>query len=93
MATQTLTTTPVLRLRATAPSPQQTRRPRIQWADTVVDNEALGRKSSKGMTTDTSRRNRFHLTLLCSLLHLSRPSSSRGVLLRRISFVFRERVV
>ena len=45
-ATQDLTSTPVLRLRATAPSPQNRRR--IQWAEDVVDNEGLGRKRSKG---------------------------------------------
>ncbi|MDI1487372.1 MAG: Type 1 phosphatases regulator ypi1 [Ramalina farinacea] len=45
-ATQTITSTPVLRLRATAP-PEQARRPRIQWAEDVVDNEGLGRKRSK----------------------------------------------
>lgn len=45
--TQTSTPTPVLRLRAIAPAPST--RPRIQWADDVVDNEGLGRKSSKGM--------------------------------------------
>ena len=27
----------------------RTRRPRIQWAEDVVDNEGLGRKKSKGM--------------------------------------------
>ena len=49
-ATQTITSTPVLRLRATAPT-EQTRRPRIQWAEDVVDNEGLGRKRSKGKLT------------------------------------------
>lgn len=47
-STQTQISTPVLRLRATAPEPSTRRR--IQWAEDVVDNEGLGRKSSKGMT-------------------------------------------
>ena len=51
-ATQTATT-PVLRLRAVAP-PREARRPRIQWAEDVVDNEGLGRKRSKGMYCSTS---------------------------------------
>ena len=47
--TQTLTSTPVLRLRATGPPQEASRRPRIQWAEDVVDNEGLGRKKSKGI--------------------------------------------
>ena len=47
-ATQTITSAPVLRLRATAPQAEERRKPRIQWAEDVVDNEGLGRKSSKG---------------------------------------------
>ena len=57
--TQTQTTTPVdsggdggmtvvLRLRG-AHEPQA--RARVQWAEDVVDNEGLGRKSSKGMSS------------------------------------------
>ncbi|KAI0997756.1 hypothetical protein K3495_g10433 [Podosphaera aphanis] len=38
--------TPVLRLRGAAPSAVVTTR-RIQWDESVVDNEGLGRKSSK----------------------------------------------
>lgn len=43
------TSTPVLRLRATAgpTPPQNNNRPRIQWAEDVIDNEGLGRKRSK----------------------------------------------
>lgn len=55
--TQTSTSTPVLRLRATSPAPSP--RPRIQWAEDVVDNEGLGRKSSKGLLSSTSH------SLLC----------------------------
>ena len=49
--TQTYTQTPVLRLRATGPSPSSTvqNRARIQWASDVIDNEGMGRKSSKGI--------------------------------------------
>jgi protein phosphatase 1 regulatory subunit 11 len=56
--TQTQTNTPtdsggegtrvVLRLRG-AHEPQA--RARVQWAEDVVDNEGLGRKSSKGMSS------------------------------------------
>jgi hypothetical protein len=41
-------TTAVLRLRG-APEPRA--RARVQWAEDVVDNEGLGRKSSKGMSS------------------------------------------
>jgi hypothetical protein len=41
-------TTVVLRLRG-AHEPQA--RARVQWAEDVVDNEDLGRKSSKGMSS------------------------------------------
>ena len=40
--------TAVLRLRG-APEPMA--RARVQWAEDVVDNEGLGRKSSKGMSS------------------------------------------
>jgi protein phosphatase 1 regulatory subunit 11 len=41
-------TTAVLRLRG-APEPMA--RARVQWAEDVVDNEGLRRKSSKGMSS------------------------------------------
>ena len=41
-------TTAVLRLRG-APEPRAGAR--VQWAEDVVDNEGLGRKSSKGMSS------------------------------------------
>ena len=49
--TQTYIDTPVLRLRATGPSPSTTvqNRARIHWASDVIDNEGLGRKTSKGI--------------------------------------------
>ncbi len=42
--TQIQTSTPVLRLRASAAPPRQ----RIHWAEDVIDNEGAGRKKSKG---------------------------------------------
>lgn len=51
---------PVLRLRGAMRSPGERSDRRIQWAEDVIDNEGLGRKSSKGMSlslppTTTSR--------------------------------------
>jgi len=43
----TNSTGPILRLRAEQDEGREERR--IQWADDVVDNEGLGRKSSKGL--------------------------------------------
>lgn len=40
---------PVLRLRGAMRSPGERSDRRIQWAEDVIDNEGLGRKSSKGM--------------------------------------------
>ena len=40
---------PVLRLRGAMRSPGERSDRRIQWADDVIDNEGLGRKSSKGI--------------------------------------------
>lgn len=36
---------PILRLRGS----QRSRGPRVQWAESVVDNEGMGKKSSKGV--------------------------------------------
>lgn len=47
-ATQTQTEVPTLRLRATSDTRRANPRPRIQWADDVIDNEGMGRKKSKG---------------------------------------------
>lgn len=59
----------VLRLRA-----EPTERRHIQWAEDVVDNEGMGKKSSKG------RRKRLQITSLrlksFSVLHL--PQASCG---------------
>lgn len=41
---------PVLRLRGAMRSPGERSDRRIQWAEDVIDNEGLGRKSSKGMS-------------------------------------------
>jgi len=60
--TQQITATPrqpVLHLRGATREEEaeaSTRRPRIQWAEDVVDNEGLGRKKSKGNTI-------YHLSL------------------------------
>jgi len=40
---------PVLRLRGAARGAGERSERRIQWAEDVVDNEGLGRKSSKGV--------------------------------------------
>lgn len=42
--TQAQTQSPILRLRGA----QRNRGPRVQWAESVVDNEGMGKKSSKG---------------------------------------------
>lgn len=41
---QSQTQSPILRLRGA----QRNRGPRVQWAESVVDNEGMGKKSSKG---------------------------------------------
>lgn len=41
---QAQTQSPILRLRGA----QRNRGPRVQWAESVVDNEGMGKKSSKG---------------------------------------------
>jgi hypothetical protein len=60
-----------LRLRAEA---EPSERRRIQWAEDVVDNEGMGKKSSKGMFTSTSCL--YLLTRDNSMLHL--PQTTRG---------------
>lgn len=40
------TQNPILRLRGE--HPPRGRGPRVQWAESVVDNEGMGKKSSKG---------------------------------------------
>lgn len=42
--TEAQTQSPILRLRGA----QRNRGPRVQWAESVVDNEGMGKKSSKG---------------------------------------------
>ena len=42
--TQAQAQSPILRLRGA----QRNRGPRVQWAESVVDNEGMGKKSSKG---------------------------------------------
>lgn len=59
-ATHTLEAGPQPVLRLSAPSgvlrlrAEPTERRRIQWAEDVVDNEGMGKKSSKGMVAYTS---------------------------------------
>lgn len=45
--TEAQTQSPILRLRGA----QRNRGPRVQWAESVVDNEGMGKKSSKGRET------------------------------------------
>ncbi len=65
-ATQTRTTAPalsapaILRLRGAHPPSAH----RVQWAEDVVDNEGLGRKSSKGLFATARVRSGVSVTLL-----------------------------
>lgn len=43
---------PILRLRGA----QRNRGPRVQWAEGVVDNEGMGKKSSKGVSLPRPER-------------------------------------
>jgi hypothetical protein len=62
-----------LRLRAEA---EPSERRRIQWAEDVVDNEGMGKKSSKGVFTSTLCLRLRLLTRDNSMLHL--PQTTRG---------------
>lgn len=82
----TSTSTPVLRLRATGPAPTPSRR--IQWAENVIDNEGLGRKSSKGIALHipflpppSKSRMRANAYSPSSLLYLPRPPRCRRIVL------------
>lgn len=57
--TQAQTQSPILRLRGA----QRNRGPRVQWAESVVDNEGMGKKSSKGRKDNPTRQ-----SLLATLL-------------------------
>ena len=94
--TQTQETQPstILRLRGAHANPAGHR---VQWAENVVDNEGLGRKSSKGTSTPPYPSPfRFPIPVIDiveanpptnqnSLLHIPRAPRSRGIL-RRIIF-------
>ncbi len=73
---------PVLRLRGAETGVRSKKR--IQWAEDVIDNEGLGRKSSKGNDAPCTHLQVFQivlgsarLTRLDSMLHLSRPKTNR----------------
>lgn len=51
--TEAPTQSPILRLRGA----QRNRGPRVQWAESVVDNEGMGKKSSKGKRSKTRPQN------------------------------------
>lgn len=67
--TEAQTQSPILRLRGA----QRNRGPRVQWAESVVDNEGMGKKSSKGAEQSSSPK--FSLSTLLtkddSVLYLS----------------------
>jgi protein phosphatase 1 regulatory subunit 11 len=69
--TQTSTQPPTLVLRATETEPDEQRH--IQWADDVVDNEGMGRKSSKGtFYTRLHLSNDSNLRSVCCIYHKPR---------------------
>lgn len=67
--TEAQTQSPILRLRGA----QRDRGPRVQWAESVVDNEGMGKKSSKGKRQN-SPKNSYRTLLLtnstvCCIYH------------------------
>jgi hypothetical protein len=68
----------VLRLRA-----EPTERRRIQWAEDVIDNEGMGKKSSKGSLHLAYRIGAF-ANMAYSLLYLPQASRSRRIVGRRL---------
>lgn len=66
---------PVLRLRGAMRSPGERTDRRIQWAEDVIDNEGLGRKSSKGMPPSlSSARTISNNDTVCCIYHPPKAS-------------------
>ena len=67
--TRTTTQQPTLRLRGEVRGPEERTEQgrRIQWAEDVVDNEGLGRKSSKGVLHPSSAYSLYHIAALAQL--------------------------
>ncbi|KAL5420792.1 hypothetical protein PMIN04_006121 [Paraphaeosphaeria minitans] len=71
------TTQPVLRLQATSGTLRLRAEPveqrRIQWAEDVVDNEGMGKKSSKGVCSQNDYRTCTNMwALVCCIYHKPR---------------------